>query len=252
MKELRSALILILLLLQNHACSSLTSPTSTKSTHGAILVRMASSAPRDIQALADLRFDEWICGVYNDTSREAFRYATAYLYYERAALGTKVFLACQYQPNYDSDEDSEKILGAGEIGPIELQGAWHDKSMTTSTALYVTDLVTARAHRRKGVAKSIMMAMEDYAQNSFGVSTFLLLHVTSDNEKALAFYTNMGYATSLSSELAQSLDLQKLDENAGTMGQILLWKRLNPKHKQTSRKRKKTKDGRRQGGLGFG
>lgn len=207
-------------------------------------------AAHDVQALADLRFDEWIAGVYNDTSRAAFQAATADLYGERAERGAVAFLARQ---------DDGTVMGAGELSPIELQGALRKTNLAESgnrngndqgpiAALYVTDVVTANQHRRKGVAQAIMQTMEDYTQEQSqgGGSSCLLLHVHSTNAHARAFYTKIGYSEKLPPILEECLDTNCLAENAGTVGQVLLCKSLSRVPQKTS------KSSRRRGGRGFG
>ena len=225
-----------------------------------VTIRVRPIAPRDttdVRALADLRFDEWIAGIYNDTSRSAFQAATAELYQERAAQGAVAFLAC-------SDSDDE-VMGAGELSPIELEGVIGLEHQSSSrshkdpkpqyTALYVTDVVTAKRHRRKGVALAIMQAMEDYAQNQV-VASCLLLHVRPTNAQAMAFYTNKaGYFDELSIPSALCLDAQRLAENSGTTGQVLLCKPLElapSEGRVVVKNQSKGRRPRRQGGGGFG
>lgn len=209
----------------------------------------------DVRALADLRFDEWIAGKYNDTSRAAFGAATAELYAERAAAGAVAFLALD-------DNQQGVVMGAGELSPIELEGAMstqqqqeqlaHNQDDTTINmkALYVTDVVTARQHRRKGVAKALLQAMQDYAETE--AAQCLLLHVEHSNTAAMAFYKAAGYTTSLPEHL--QVDTDRLADNAGSVGQFLLCKPLLllSSQKGALSKTQKGKIPRRQGGGGFG
>ena len=217
-------------------------------------VRPIGSAA-DVRALADLRFDEWIAGKYNDTSRAAFGAATAELYAERAAAGAVAFLASL------DDNQQGVVVGAGEISPIELEGAMipqqqqladnQDDTTINMKALYVTDVVTARQHRRKGVAKALLQAMQDYAQTE--AAQCLLLHVEHSNTAAMAFYKAAGYTTSMPEYL--QVDTDRLADNAGTVGQVLLCKPLLlllQSQKGALPKKQKVKKTRRQGGGGFG
>ena len=225
--------------------------TTSSKRQGIITVRPILAAShynynKDVQALADLRFDEWIAGVYNDTSRTAFQVATADFLAERQAGGAVAFLARQDQV----------VLGAGELSPIEVQGALRGTKLVESgndknnnnepapiTALYVTDVVTAKQHRRKGVAQAIMQAMEDYALQNQGETACLLLHVHPTNAQALDFYAKTGYSEMVPPALC--LDTDRLAENAGTVGQVLLCKSLSKPQKTSKRPR-------RRGGGGFG
>lgn len=119
-------------------------------------------------------------------------------------------------------------------------------SMTTTTTMkmmYVTDVVTARDHRRKGVAQALMAAIEEEAaagavsnasngdwhtQQHAPIKIILLLHVDPINTAALRFYksSKLGYSDALPPYLLASLDTDKLAENAGTQGQILLFKTI--------------------------
>jgi ribosomal protein S18 acetylase RimI-like enzyme len=176
----------------------------------------------DVIALAELRYNEWIAPS-NDTdcsndnaaasipSRQAFRMATAELYQERKTNGVISLVAWQ----------EKTPVGAAELSPIELQGAL---LATTPAMLYVTDVVTDRLHRRKGVAARLMEAVEQEAMTR-GASQ-LLLHVKQDNSAALAFYRKLGYEEEKRGALLATLDVDRLAKNAGTEGQLLLTKAL--------------------------
>jgi len=199
-----------------------------------IVQSSASSSPpnHDVQALADLRYDEWIAppetttattttSTSTTTSRHAFYRATAEIHQERCELGAVAFLA---------RDDNDVAVGSAELSPIELQGAITGTVMSCSVhkMLYVTDVLTARSHRRKGVAKALMEAMEQYASlaNTQAQAALLLLHVKSSNLAALQFYRNLGYDNRLPDELGALLDTDRLAENAGTVGQMLFGKVL--------------------------
>uniref|UniRef100_A0A7S1BAQ9 N-acetyltransferase domain-containing protein n=1 Tax=Corethron hystrix TaxID=216773 RepID=A0A7S1BAQ9_9STRA len=192
----------------------------------------------DRHALADLRFDEWIIeeGGNGDSfqSRQAFRMATTDIMEERK--GAVAFLA--------RTDDTNTPVGAAELSPIEVEDvviSCEDGNCKPPSILYVTDVLTSRDHRRKGVAMSLMEAVEAEAIVRSG--SHLLLHVDPDNSAALKFYQQkkIGYK-SPSSELMKQIDALKLAKSANTVGQILLSKVL-PKPKK---KRLKT------AGKGFG
>ena len=215
----------------------------------------------DIVALADLRYDEWIA---NDNasdgddypssdpplpSRYAFRMATAEIAAERTEGGAVAFLAklaaAGTQPtahtNTDGKSDDITVLskglpvGAAELSPIEFDGAItrqlsQDKDTSTAqqpTRLYVTDVVTSSKHRRMGIANTLMDALESFALEKFGTDTMLYLHVKNDNAAAQKFYQNpkRGYVAPTSEQL-QNIDVRRLEDNAGTAGQILMCKSL--------------------------
>ena len=244
----------------------------------------------DIVALADLRYDEWIGnddqsdGDDNPVPRRfAFRTATADIAAERTEGGAVAFLAqlavagMQPTANTDGKLDDDTALskgvpvGAAELSPIEFDGAitrtQHSRDKDTSTAqqptrLYVTDVVTSSKHRRMGIANTLMDALESFALEKFGTNTMLCLHVKEDNVAAQKFYQNpkRGYAVPTPEQL-QNIDVSRLEDNAGTAGQMLMCKSLldcslpvqqsmddknnmrgfggSSKGKQTSSKRKK-------------
>lgn len=213
----------------------------------------------DIVALADLRYDEWIA---NDNasdgddnlssdpplpSRYAFRMATAEIAAERTEGGAVAFLAilaaAGKQPTANTDGKSDDItalskglpVGAAELSPIEFDGAItpqlsHDKDTSTAqqpTRLYVTDVVTSSKHRRIGIANKLMDSLESFALENFGTDTMLYLHVKKGNAAAQKFYQNpkRGYVAPTSEQL-QNIDVRRLEDNAGTAGQILMCKSL--------------------------
>ena len=140
---------------------------------------------------------------------------------------------------------------------------------------YITDVVTAREHRRKRVAATLMKVLEERAlqvwerlstnkdrhkqeSSSLFPSTTLLLHVEHDNDDALRFYKALGYSVmdDSSIELFQGLDTDRLAENAQVRDQLLLFKNLSSttnatnKSKPRQLKKKGTMGGSK--GRGFG
>lgn len=188
----------------------------------------------DVLALANLRYDEWIKPYYADTtSRAGFQTATAEILEERAQQGAVAFLAALRE-----DDQDGTIVGAAELSPVELQGTSkrenenNDSSYSTIRILYVTDVVTSKNHRRKGVAQALMMKMEEVAADK-GCSN-LLLHVEPSNDAALRFYqSKLGYCEP-DEEILASLDVHRLAQNAGTKGQILLGKTVTARLKQST------------------
>ena len=215
----------------------------------------------DIVALADLRYDEWIAndnasdGDDNPSSdpplpsRYAFRMATAEIAAERTEGGAVAFLAklaaagTQPTENTNTDGKNDDItalsrgvpVGSAELSPIEFDGAItrqlsQDKDTITAqqpTRLYVTDVVTSSKHRRMGIANTLMDALETFALEKFGTDTMLYLHVKKDNAAAQKFYQNpkRRYVAPTSEQL-QNIDVRRLEDNAGTAGQILMCKSL--------------------------
>ena len=243
-----------------------------------VVVRPVTSAS-DVLELADLRYNEWIMVPDSMThdhgggvSRHGFRCATAEICEERSSQGAVAFLARLQQDhsNISSDSDSSSssrrvAAGAAELSPIELQGAVRDSNVRM---LYVTDFVTVQEYRRRGVARALMRALEEYAISaSFtaaGVdddftevlvgaadtrkkateksptraksavmvaptSVLLLLHVEPSNHVALNFYRKLQYHENFHHGAVGHtiLNVEKLAENAGTKGQLLLGKLLD-------------------------
>jgi ribosomal protein S18 acetylase RimI-like enzyme len=227
-------IILIFLSLWNHAnfvraircpdSSSIRSRKGFASYSSGILVRPVKTLADDVTALADLRYDEWIVpSPYRDTtSRASFRAATAEIVAERTREGAKAFLA--FLTNSKSGPNL-KAIGAAELSPIELKDATiSGKPDFHSKFLYVTDVVTAQRFRRRGVAKALMNAMADAAEPP---CTHLVLHVDSSNTAAMQFYQSSQVGFDVPTpELLQSLDTERLAQNAGTVGQILLVKAI--------------------------
>jgi ribosomal protein S18 acetylase RimI-like enzyme len=220
----------------------------------------------DLVALADLRYDEWIAnddvaGAYASDagddpsslsssnpllpSRYAFRMATAEIVAERTEGGAVAFLAGLRMPpptNNDGGNDVNAMyipVGAAELSPIEFDGAItlqqseNDDAVLPTivqppTRLYVSDVVTSSRHRRMGIANTLMDALELFALDKFGADTMLYLHVKKENVAARKFYENpkRGYAAPTSKQL-EHIDIGRLEDNAGTAGQILMCKSLD-------------------------
>jgi ribosomal protein S18 acetylase RimI-like enzyme len=202
-----------------------------------VVVRPVASAS-DVLDLADLRYNEWIGTPDKDiatssslrvVSRQAFRRATSEIHDERFSQGAVAFLARR--------ESDNVVVGAAELSPIELQGAvrFTNKEANTSciNVLYITDVVTVRAYRRRGVAMALMQAVERHALASSSASevgttsVLLLLHVEPSNHAALKFYRRIQYhekyqQCTITGEVFVNAKL--LAENAGTTGQVLLGK----------------------------
>lgn len=168
---------------------------------------------RDIFAIADLRYNEWMLGDGRTPPppREAFRAATIEIMEER--VGAISFLA------RFADDKYQTAVGAGELSPIELWGAVVSENENGSF-LYVTDVVTVQTHRRAGVGTALMDAMEEHAMQQ-GISE-LFLHVEKDNAQAIKFYEKRQFKVPSSA----ALDVDCLAKNAGTEGQMLLSKKL--------------------------
>lgn len=210
----------------------------------------------DMIDLGDLRYQEWVMQEDPEArpSQMAFRMATAEVQQERMAENKAVaFLA----------RDNSVVVGSAELSAIELQGCDNNNEVESSSKcryLYVTDVVTASAHRRKGVAATLMEAVEQHAlelHDRYKQSTVLLLHVKPDNEAALGFYKALGYEVIVSAiKSLEGLDVDRLAVNAGVKEQLLLSKTLKeggtPASKKATKKNKSKASKRGGGGKGFG
>ena len=121
----------------------------------------------DILSLADLRYQEWITKD-GDSANAGFRLATAEIYRDRKEDGSTVFLASIAPSDYGSGKNDRHrrsvVVGAAELTPIELKGVLIDRDNNdydhyTGDAvlpLYITDVVTSKAHRRLGIGSILM------------------------------------------------------------------------------------------------
>jgi GNAT superfamily N-acetyltransferase len=214
------------------AAATTTTKGSTTRSDCSCFDLVIAKGPVEWNLVADLRYNEWIKDRYATPSREAFRLATLEICKERCAQGAIIVVA--------QDRCSLEWLGVGEASPIEIRAAWqlrreeaHTNATPSSTLeeeeeqdivdLYITDVVTAAAHRRKGVARALMMTLEKHADR-------LWLHVTPDNVSARAFYESLGYHEynttnhAPTSAGSRRIDSEKLAETSGSIGQTLLWK----------------------------
>jgi ribosomal protein S18 acetylase RimI-like enzyme len=199
--------------IQVQAPFSLVAALSSTSTTRIIIQVTPVTTPQDVHDLATLRFNEWICDE-QEISRAAFGMATADIFQERVVGGAVAFVArIQGTP-----------VGAAELSPMEMIHVLCGDDQGR-TLCYVTDVVTCRDHRRMGIGEALMVAIEQKA-TTIGV-TELFLHVNPDNEPALHFYQSqrLGYGPP---QRLEGLDIDRLAENAGAAGQILLSKVLSP------------------------
>jgi ribosomal protein S18 acetylase RimI-like enzyme len=167
--------------------------------------------PNDWNALADVRYDEWIRDS-GGTSRPAFRQATVEIYQEERPESVLVLAKL-----------NNKVVGAGELSPVELENVIRSDDDSAKT-LYITDVVTDSNYRRRGIGQTLMQALEEEAVKQ--ESKYIVLHVMPDNKPALDFYERLGFAKP-STNLSMILDDQKLAENAGAEGQVLLSKSVS-------------------------
>jgi len=214
----------------------------------------------DILSLAKLRYQEWMIDEVNPPMLSNFCKATAEIYTERKVDGSIVFLAKLVHQNDDL------VVGAAELSPIELQNCIINSSNTNNnevaTPLYITDVVTSSNHRRFGIGTKLMAEVERVAVYELN-SRIVFLHVEYDNVAARKFYERLGYVAvggedciysvdnkddgvisiSLDEPLSQPsvveedtmhnqqrmiiLDTKQLAINAGTVGQLLMMKRLS-------------------------
>jgi len=234
---------------------------STASNHSIAIKVLPSASQKDFIALADLRYQEWMMKEPPETrpSLHAFRMATAEIQQERMEGRAVSFLACLPTTNnvlepLASRSGSFDVVGAAELSPVEFQGCFdekwcnnvHDDNRFTIPNTfnqyqywYVTDVVTASTHRRKGIAAELMQTLERHALCSlthqkapFPVSeTVLLMHVEPENVGALAFYQHLGYnilrEPRTDVDNLAGLDVEELAKNAGVEGQLLLGKKLS-------------------------
>ena len=215
---------------------ALKTPTATPTTSSCKNIQVTPvTTHRDVIDLANLRYNEWIATTTATTSRSAFAQATAQIIQER--IGATVFMA----------RLNGMAVGAAELSPLEFDNVV-EMSQGHQLPLYVTDVVTCREHRRMGIGKSLMMAVEDTAVD-LG-SSELFLHVEQENIAALQFYKRQGYQ---SQDSFAGIDTHRLAENAGTLGQLLLSKVLLPKkEKDDTTNRRVSKTHTLVGGAGFG
>lgn len=208
----------------------------------------------DVLSLADLRYREWMADDPDPPNPTSFRLATAEIYRERDVGGSVVFLARV------AGAEGEVVVGAAELSPIEFSGVLTscDNSVESVNALkpmYVTDVVASSSHRRLGVGTKLMGAIERQAWDLGSRNVFL--HVESDNAVAIRFYERLGYShvtdggdaangggnvyfseengmlrdasrspSGRGDAVVVSVDSDKLAENAGTPGQLLMMKQL--------------------------
>lgn len=205
---------LLFLLIAPNSCAAFASPRSQNSIN---VAPVHESNADDVRALADLRFKEWMADDPNPPSIGAFRAATHEILEERNAEGAFAFLARM----------GSTAVGTAELSPIEFQGALLQPTTTTrgpDEFLYVTDVLTSKDHRRMGIGMALMEAMENYAVK-LG-ATELFLHVKQDNIAARKFYEMQEMGYSPYDDADSAVDLDRLAENAGTAGQVLLTKVL--------------------------
>jgi GNAT superfamily N-acetyltransferase len=250
--------------------SSLSSLWLTRNTDDVQIIIVESNY--DILSLADLRYHEWMAKE-DGGSHSGFRLATAEIYRERKEGGSTVFLA-SIAPLHCGGDDAGKdendrrrrfvAVGSAELSPIELKGVFIDRGNDDDDRyigdamlpLYVTDVVTSKAHRRHGIG-SILMNRVARTAWEMG-SRILFLHVEYDNTPARTFYERMGYnefteikhgdsanaqETRIVSFVLKNggslagtcdrhdctvfMDSTRLAFNAGTIGQVLLMKQLS-------------------------
>jgi ribosomal protein S18 acetylase RimI-like enzyme len=203
------------------------------STPGSSNVRIIQvTTPREWLCVADVRYDEfvktdvryeeWIKSDDEHStrpSRDAFRYATIDIYAEERP-DAMLFLATK---------KNGRVVGSAELSPMELENGslWITDCSSDDDVkvMYVTDVVTDRDHRRQGIAATLMKEMESHAIQHHGVK-YLVLHVVPDNVAAQRFYETLGYSEVLPFELSLILNVERLAENAGTKGQLLLSKKI--------------------------
>lgn len=206
---------------------------------------------QDWRDFADLRYDEWIVGSDHNNdgrptpTRDAFRCATRDIYLEERPQSI-LFLAKKKDPSMQDNKRDDTAMtsstaagGAAEMSPYEVEAGWRlppkvqeeeESSLSSSPTptigrvFYVTDVVTAANCRRQGIARQMMIDLEKCAKEDLGV-THLVLNVKDDNIPALQFYRRLGYLDP-TQELLEVLDVSKLEEEAGTLGQLLLGKKL--------------------------
>jgi len=215
----------------------------------------------DILSLAKLRYQEWMINEVNPPLLSNFCKATAEIHNERQVDGSIVFLAKLVHQNTNVSSD-DLVVGAAELSPIELQNCIinSDNNNETATPLYITDVVTSSNHRRFGIGTKLMTEVERCAVYELN-SRVVFLHVEYDNVTARKFYERLGYvdvgdedckegdtkeviSISLDEPPQPSavidddttdnqqhdmirLDTKHLAINAGTVGQLLMMKRLS-------------------------
>ncbi|KAL3797139.1 hypothetical protein HJC23_000477 [Cyclotella cryptica] len=179
----------------------------------------------DIVSLADLRYQEWILednDSQNDTtvtprekpstapSQTSFRFATEDVYQERRAEGALVFLAKYNNKDHlgVDERNTPAVVGAAELSPIEIRNCIQicgaQDIECAPMAMYATDVVTSRSHRRLGIGSKLMSALDDTARSLN--CRFLFLHVKHDNVAAVNFYHGLGYLEVTSNNTAGDVE----------------------------------------------
>jgi ribosomal protein S18 acetylase RimI-like enzyme len=216
----------------------------------------------DILSLAKLRYQEWMINESNPPLLSNFCKATSEIYNERKIDGSIVFLAKLVHQSNDDD----LVVGAAELSSIGLQNCIINNSDNTNDVdiaapLYITDVVTSSTHRRFGIGTKLMSEVERVALYELN-TRIVFLHVENDNLAARKFYGRLGYidvvvggedckergdtieviSISFDEPSQQSvvtaedgwqhdaiiiLDTKQLAINAGTVGQLLMMKRLS-------------------------
>lgn len=235
------------------------SPTSGSKNKNEIQVSIVKTND-DILSLADLRYQEWMSEDPNPPKLSSFRLATAEIYHERKDEregGSTVFLATMLDNNISDNRHTAPVpVGAAELSPIELRGVFNSNDdnklandLREAMPLYITDVVTSSAHRRLGIGSNLMNAVETTARE-LG-SRFVFLHVEHVNIGAMQFYKRLGYAEvvdatdgmisfnlgdgGLSKGNLIDMDVERIAVNAGTVGQLLMFKHLlSPTGKEVS------------------
>jgi len=243
----------------NNQPSTLPQHKNIKNYNTALIISKVQTN-NDILSLAKLRYQEWMINEVNPPILSNFCKATAEIYNERKDDGSIVFLA-----KLVHQSDDELVVGAAELSSIELQNCIFNSSNTNNnevaTPLYITDVVTSSTHRRFGIGTKLMTKVERVAVYELN-SRIVFLHVEYENVAARKFYERLGYidvsagmedcvdsgdtkkVISISlNEPSQSsvkddktvsqqhnmftLDTKQLAISAGTVGQLLMMKRLS-------------------------
>ena len=181
-------LLLLLLLLLLSLATRPAAHGFSISQHDSVVRIQKVESDDDWNALADIRFNEWIAqkndhqgGTTKMTSRNAFRSATREIYNEERPRSI-LFLAKKRRrrrpaaslrdPDNGKEKDDEEVVvvGAAELSPYEVEMALCPGSAIS--ALYVTDVVTDSQFRRQGIARAMMQEMED--QRELHMSNFMI------------------------------------------------------------------------------
>ena len=241
-----------------------TLPHKNIKNYNKVLIISKVQTNNDILSLAKLRYQEWMINEINPPLISNFCKATAEIYNERKVDGSIVFLAKLVHHDNDDLVVGAAELSSIELQNCITNDISSANNVLTTHPLYITDVVTSSNHRRFCIGTKLMAEVERVAVYELN-TRIVFLHVEYDNVAARKFYDRLGYVVvgagdciergdtkeddgvisiSLNESPVQSsavieddtidrqhdmiiLDTKQLAINAGTVGQLLMMKRLS-------------------------